>query len=265
MSLQPYYADQTVRLYLGDCRTVLPELGERFDACVADPPYGETSLAWDRWPTGWLDAVAGVTDSLWCWGGLRLFQDRATEFRAAGWKLSHDTVGEWEIDTAVWEKGAGSGPANGDRFVRVHELAGHYYQGPWADIRHAVPSTAWYGPDKGNAVLQRVGPTQRGAYRSGGWTDNGTRLARSVIRTPSMRGRAVHETQKPTEVLAPLIEYAVPAGGTVLDPTAGSGSTAVAARLLGRRAVLIEGREQCCEIAARRLDQGVLGLAGETA
>jgi site-specific DNA-methyltransferase (adenine-specific) len=70
--------------------------------------------------------------------------------------------------------------------------------------------------------------------------------------------RAINETEKPTELLEPLISYACPPGGTVLDPFAGSCSTGVAARALGCKAVLIERREDQCEKAAKRLAQQIL-------
>ena len=92
---QPYFDDGQVRLFVGDCREILPALGLAADCVIADPPYESTSLEWDRWPDGWLDAVAAVSRSMWCFLPLRQFAEppyRGAEFRAAGWKLSHDGV-----------------------------------------------------------------------------------------------------------------------------------------------------------------------------
>lgn len=239
--IQPYYSDDAVTLYLGDMREILPALGVHVDAVVTDPPYGETSLEWDRWPQGWPPLVAAYTRSMWCFGSMRMFTDHWGEFD--GWRFSQDIV---------WEKHNGSGFA-ADRFKRVHEYAAHFYRGDWRSIYHETPR------ERGNphkrtckGVTDNL-TTHTGAIRANQYEDDGQRLIRSVIRVRSMHSRAIHPTEKPSAILDPLIRYAVPRDGTVLDPFAGSASTLFTARALGRKAVGIEAREDYCEAAAERL------------
>jgi site-specific DNA-methyltransferase (adenine-specific) len=252
-----YFDDGTVTLYLGDMREVLPALGLTVDAIVTDPPYGETPLSWDRWPEGWPTLAATAAASMWCFGSMGMFLNRRDEF--AAWKLGPDVV---------WEKSNGSGPSGADRFRRVHENAVHWYRGRWAQIHHDTPrvaATAEQITRNGRASRTPASIAHRGTYNpSEGWTDNGTRLMRSVIRVKSMRGRALHPTEKPLDILDPLIRYACPSGGLVLDLFAGSGSTLDAARRCGRRAIGIEGDEKYAEAAAKRLSQPALDF-GATA
>lgn len=255
---EPYFSDGTVTLYLGDMREVLPALaagGLQADCIVTDPPYGETTLAWDRWPDGWPGVAAQASRSLWCFGSMRMFGEHWAEFGAAGWKFSQDIV---------WEKPNGS-MFTADRFKRVHEAAAHWYRGDWAGICHETPRSEIAYRTKGNSGTGRGPRTQHtGAIASRAWEDDGTRLMRSVITAASMwRRGAIHPTEKPSGILTPLIGYACPAGGTVLDPFAGSGSTLDTARLSGRRAVGIEAREEYAEKAARRLSQMTLDFGGE--
>jgi site-specific DNA-methyltransferase (adenine-specific) len=245
--LEPYYTGDGVTLYLGDCREVLPALGVTADLVLADPPYGETSLAWDRWPDGWLQTAA-ASRSLWCFGSMRMFLAHAAEFETAGWKLSQDVV---------WEKRNGTGFAS-DRFKRVHETATHWYRGEWGTIHHDTPRTVYTGPDK-HARARTDRGIHLGAIGAQRYEDDGTRLARSVQKVQSVRG-GLHPTEKPTALLEKLIHYACPAGGLVVDPFAGSGSTLEAARLSGRRAIGIEANEAYLEKAALRLSQAPLDL-----
>jgi site-specific DNA-methyltransferase (adenine-specific) len=64
-------------------------------------------------------------------------------------------------------------------------------------------------------------------------------------------GNDLHPTQKPIPLLQRIIDANV--GDSVLDPFMGSGTTLVACKRLGRRAIGIEIEEKYCEIAAERL------------
>jgi DNA modification methylase len=69
-----------------------------------------------------------------------------------------------------------------------------------------------------------------------------------------------HPCPKPVRWMRWVIGLASDPGDVILDPFMGSGTTLVAAKSDGRRAVGIEIEERYCEIAARRLDQQVLDL-----
>jgi site-specific DNA-methyltransferase (adenine-specific) len=246
----------SVRVIDGDMREVLQAWPDgSFDCILTDPPYGETSLEWDRWVPGWPGIVRRLlkpTGSMWVFGSQRMFMEHAAEF--AGWKLSHDVV---------WEKHNGTGLFN-DRFRRVHESALHFYRddAPWAGVFKAPQFTndarARTVRKKGRPA-QWIGATGETVYRS---EDGGPRLMRSVIFARSEHGHAEHPTQKPIPIVEPLFLYACPPDGIVLDCFAGSGTTGVVAQRHGCSAVLVEGRPHFANIARERLLNDAPLLAG---
>jgi site-specific DNA-methyltransferase (adenine-specific) len=243
--MTPYYEDDGITLYLGDCREIVPRLALLADLIVTDPPYAATSLVWDRWPDGWVDVAAAASSSMWCFGSLRMFVERAADF--AGWTLSQDIV---------WEKHNGSG-FHADRFRRIHEQAAHFYRGAWSDCYHA---TVYVPGATAKTVRSKRRPTHTGSIQRTPYVtrDGGPRMATSVMRVPSMHGTALHPTEKPIALLEPLIQYGARPGALVLDLFAGSGAILDAARRIGCRAIGIEAREEYAEKAARRLRQRTL-------
>ena len=245
--MTPYFTDSTgkIVIYNCDCREILPSL--KADVVVTDPPYGETSLAWDRRDEEWIGLVNAP--QLWCFGSMRFWLECGRAFADRGWKFAQDIV---------WEKHNGSGFA-ADRFRRVHELALHWYRDEWSGLYVDVPVT---NDATKRTVARNRQPRHTGAIGVSSYSsvDGGPRLMRSVQSVRSCHGEAQHPTQKPVRIIAPLVLNSCPATGVVLDPFCGSGSTLIAAREDGRRAIGIEIEERYCEIAAKRLQQEVLAF-----
>ncbi|MFT9089983.1 MAG: site-specific DNA-methyltransferase [Gluconacetobacter sp.] len=217
-------------LLTGDCRDLMLGHGP-YDLILADPPYGETSLAWDRRVSGWLQLAAKALKphgSLWVCGSLRSFMATADAFHTAGLRHAQEIV---------WEKQNGS-IFHADRFRRVHELLVQFFPeaARWQAIYNAVATT---DDARARVVRRKRRPTYTGdigaaSYRS---EDGGPRLARSVQRFRNVHGRAIHPTEKPVALLDLIIRVSCPPGGLVGDWFAGSGAAGVACRLAGRRYV----------------------------
>ena len=230
---EPYYADDLVTLWLGDCREEPEWL--HADVLVTDPPYGR---GWrqgrgmpshgrrERTRSKGHDGIAGDDDTAARDAALTLWGDR------------HAVVfGDLMLT-----------PPAGTRQVLIYRKA------PDAGSRGA---TAGYRRDAEAVYL--LGPWPSGI---GGRSSVIGTAARIQGSDHGLAARAGHPHAKPVDVMETLIAACPP--GVIADPFAGSGSTLVAARNLGRRAIGVEIDEAYCEKAARRLSQGVLTVSEVT-
>ncbi len=231
-----------------DMRQVLPLIHENsLDCAIVDPPYQQTSLAWDKRVPGWPALVRRTlkaSGSMWVFGSLRLFMETAPEF--AGWRMSHEVI---------WEKHNGAGFFN-DRFRNVHEIAAHFYKSdvPWKQVYKQPQFT-----------LDATARTVRRKKKPAHWTgvrgptvytaqDGGPRLARSVQYVRNEHGQKKgHPTAKPEALIEMLLQYCCPPGGYVLDPFAGSGVVGVVAERLNRTALLVEADPGYAALIERRI------------
>lgn len=214
----PYYQGDQVTLYHGDCREITEWL--EADVMVTDPPYG----------MGYSGFGGRRGEPRRSSGPLVIAGDKTTDIRddvLSAWGGKPALVfGRWTEDrpsatrqVIVWDKSA-NGPGMGALDL------------PW-------------------------GPSHEEIYVLGsGWT--GKRRGSVYAAKPYTSGdaeRPDHPTPKPTGLLEALIRHTV---GAIADPFVGSGSTLIAAKNLGRRAIGVELDERYCEIAAKRLAQDVL-------
>lgn len=227
--MKPYYADDLVTLFLGDCREVTTWL--EADVLVTDPPYG---IGWRR-GAGTGGKLAGGGRSAPENTGIANDQDTSARDEALGaWGSKPGLVfGSFDApapagrrQTLAWRKWENSGVIGSTTGWR-RDLEPIYVIGAWP---------------------------KRAAFRSSLIVARGTSGGGA-----SIAGRTGHPHAKPGDVMEQLIDACPP--GVIADPFAGSGSTLVAARNLGRRAIGVELDERYAEKAARRLSQGVLEAA----
>jgi len=219
------------------------------DAVITDFPYGTMNAKWDRGLdlVRWWDVVRRKLKPTGIVAGF-----------AAGRFLFelHASNPQWFRYDLIWEKHLSVGFLDANhRPLRAHE---------YILIFSPRPKSAVYNPQKTPSGVPAKGECKRAArqstlYRGHAkgftWNDDGTRHPRSVLRFDSV-GRGSergHPTQKPLELLRWLVRSYTRRGGLVCDPCFGSGTTAEACAIEGRRFLGFERERRFFNFAARRL------------
>lgn len=218
--MNPYFEDDAVRIYHGDCLALLPSLdSESVEAIITDPPYGtRTKPRGDRWMVGeFSNIIPLVLPELY-----RVASNNAALYTFTSWKWMADWIMRCSPyfrmqNFIIWDKERHSG--------RWTEYA---WQFCWEGIYFGVK-----------------GPRPIREYQ------------RDVVRSTE---KLIYSMQKPVDVISQLLTASTDPGHLILDPFMGKGGSLIAARNLKRKAIGIEIDERDCEIAAKRLSQGALDL-----
>lgn len=230
--MTPYYEHGGITIWHGDCRDVMPSLAS-VGTVVTDPPYsfGLASTGVEGKAGGWADLMnagafyAGVLRE--CRRLLSASAEPGAAWVFNSWRsfpvlARASHEAGWGIESLLVWDKEGIGPG-GPRGLRPsYELAALFAGDGFALANRGLPD-----------------------IRRCKWTG----------------AKTWHPAEKPVALLRWLISESGGAG-PVLDPFAGSGSTLVAAKSLGRRSVGIEMEERHCESAARRLSQEVMFYGG---
>lgn len=250
--MKPYYEDESCTLFLGDARDILPQL-DKVDMIFTDPPYGHNNNNGDlihRW-----EAALGHPP---CDSDSSLARPIANDGAEA-----NDLVQWFFAQAANMLRHGGccccccSGGGPDPQFARWSL---------WLDVHLDFKQMVIW--DKGPMGMgwhyRRSYETVLVAQKPGAkckWYDETDRIE-NIIRHIGkiIPQKTDHPTPKPPELAAHFIALHTQAGEVVLDPFMGGGSTAEAAKLLGRKFVGIEMEEEWIKIAVRRLAQEVLPL-----
>jgi site-specific DNA-methyltransferase (adenine-specific) len=219
-ALKPFFRQEGLSIFHGDCRAVLPALEPgSVDLVVTDPPYLVNFTG--RWDSKH-KAVAGDDDAGWVlpvFGELwRVLKDDRFAVTFYGWPHADVFVGAF--------KEVGFRLVSHLVFVKNVWGLGRFTRG-----RHEVA----YLLAKGQPAVPK-------------------RAIGDVIEWEREQD-AVHPNQKPVAALVPLVLTYAEQGQTVLDPFMGSGSALLAARQCGNPAIGIEIEDRYCQLAARRMEQ----------
>jgi site-specific DNA-methyltransferase (adenine-specific) len=214
--IEPYYDMDNIKLFHGDSRDVLPQLqDESVDLIVTDPPYGMNRV--DNDGKDYLEVVAPILREAW-----RILKQGGSMF------VFTSTGEVVEIANALGQRLK--------RMFWLYKPADMTY--PLAGWLLKSEAILWFVKGE-RAILAERKPFKHDCY---------------ILNRVGREGVEGHPTVKPLVIVKDFVSRC-PIGGTVLDPFAGSGTTLLAAKRLGRRAIGIEMSEAYCKIAVQRLSQ----------
>lgn len=224
--MTPYYEDEWVTLYHGDCLDVLPEVDSVVELVVTDPPYFQPAQHYV--PARGVKPIRSLGDT-----SVLLHAFRA-------WAEQIDRVLSPEGTAYVFCDGQ-SYPVTFNAFYSLGKVR--------PLIWDKVTSFNGYTWRHGHELIAWVERPDAPRIPTGDGDIIRERAVRSSLRS--------HPAEKPVPLLVRLIDKHA---GCVLDPFAGSGASLYAARSLGRKSVGIEIEERYCEMIADRMSQGALSL-----
>lgn len=249
----PFYQDDSMVLYQGDCRDILPLLGlESVTLLWTDPPYGHANMDGDL-----QSARVGVK-------GARqapvapIANDTAEAMREvvdAALRLSVPLLRRDCCCCCCGGGGGGPRPTFAWLAERMDRDGLTFFHANIWDKRRRGPGLGWRFRRDYEMVMV--------SHRTGGrlaWSED-DRAVSNIHSAQPVRERQ-HPNEKPQPLVADYITWTTKPGDLVLDPFCGSGTTLVAAKALGRRAIGIELDAAHCRTTAMRLSQNVLDFGG---
>lgn len=241
----------------GDAFKVLPKLRpSSFDMLFADPPYNLSKrFGAEKFSRKTLDKYEAWLDS-WLQLCAPLLRAAASIYICGDWRSGAgiQRVGSkyFQLRNRItWEREKGRGAKTNWKnaaediwFFTVSDDYTFNLDAVKQRRRVIAPYKINGTPKDWN---ERADGNFRDTHPSNIWTD---------ISVPfwSMAENTDHPTQKPEKLLAKIILASTNAGDLILDPFAGSGTTAVTAKKLDRNFVAIESDEQYCLLAQKRLE-----------
>src|SRR3990167_9051038 len=226
----------------GDCLEVMKDIPDKgIDMILADLPYGTTACKWDTiipFEPLWEQYKRIIKDN----GAIVL---TASQPFTAALIMSNPKMFKYEW---IWEKDGGSNFATTKyQPMKEHENVLIFGKGT---LKYNQQKQERIGSRKGKITKTIDSGRKDSVY---GTQNGGKVLEVSELRTPRSiqrfnRERGLHPTQKPVALFEYLIKTYTNEGDLVLDNVAGSGTTGVACKKLGRQFILIESSPEYIEI-----------------